>query len=467
MPEILRVRTEDELASAVALLKQRLPSTLLLFRGQTALHETIRSGRARSGASSDDGVDMTWTSIANFVFDSPEDTEAELARALLQHYGLPTHFVDLTADARVAAWFSMNDYAQANEIYAGSRMRFFTAASYTRRSTGTGYVLVFGFNDPGPLMAQKSLFDLSVLPAACARPHAQKGWLFYDHPPIQPQPKDFWIATIEIDAATFGAGFTVEELFPPPQRDRAYGRLLSAPFVRVPSPTHEGSVGSLRLIDVPEYKAGEDATLRHKWCDFTIYEPDPAVHWYNWHFDLATVHQGLRGDIAKSVKLVIAPGALRAMILTSQQGSLCKWPALGTDSLFFVLAAVDHDKDIDHGPPYEGVWLTRDHDLILEHPLDCEADRLSVRPGHGFRIARGALQRVPTANSCGCPFPDSHNERVHAMLSMQGLIDAGQLVIAPHPLRTIACFVVFDPAGDLLEEALEHLQIRYSGHFPR
>ncbi len=52
------------------------------------------------------------------------------------------------------------------------------------------------------------------------------------------------------------------------------------------------------------------------------------------------------------------------------------------------------------------------------------------------------------------------------MLAMQGLIESGRLVIAPHPLGIQSAYIVFDPAEDLMEEAFDHLKIRYPERFP-
>lgn len=78
----------------------------------------------------------------SFLLDHHQDTDPELAMALLQHYGLATHFVDLTSDPRIAAWFALNEYSDSQPFYIGSSMRMFRSASFRpylkRRVAQTG-----------------------------------------------------------------------------------------------------------------------------------------------------------------------------------------------------------------------------------------------------------------------------------------------------------------------------------------
>ena len=453
------VASTEELLAVVGDLRTRHGDSLLLFRGQANLYPSIRSGRARPDASVDEWVDLAWTSVAAYAFgrDCPKDHE--IVDAILQHYGLATHFVDLTSDAATAGWFATHKYSAHPQLWIGSIMRRFQVAGYERLTDGVGYVLVLGFKDPQALKAKRRLFDLTDLPDECARPRAQHGWLLYDHPPAKPQPDEFWIATIEVDRSTYATDLTVRDLFPPPQEDPAYGRLLSVPFVQVPMAREDREFSfGMRMLDVPEYEGDEQQFKRHKWCDFTIYEPPPLQRWRGWHLELSTLHDGITGDVANSTKVILAPTALQALRYASEQGCPVEWPQLGSDNLLFSFAETDHDKVIDHGPNYQGVWLSRDRDLILEHPMSCDLETLSVCAGHGATLRSGTLALADIETTCRCGRPETHLERIRAVLCLAELLRCGELVLVPHPAGIEGCHVVFHPEGDVNDDALDILR---------
>lgn len=464
-PKHFSAATLAELDDIIADLRESHPDLLLLFRGQSSLHATIRSGRARPGTTIARAVEDTWTSIADFILDESYSEDPEWAKALLQHYGLPTHFVDLTSDPHVAAWFATHKYSESNSFFIGNSLRLVPKANYKQLNEGIGHIVILGIREAHKLIAKKMLFDLSALPESCARPRAQSGWLLYDHPPVKPEPNDFWLATIELDRNSYRASQSIVDLFPPPHRDRAYGRLLAAPFVHLPNYDDNSLTGSIRLLNVPEYSVEAGDLARHKWCDFSLYEPKPIRLWQGWHFELSTQHQGVSGDIADSTKIIVAPAAAATLRAAAATGYDLEWPALNSDNLFFSFAQADHDKVIDHGPPYDGVWLFRDHDIIIEHPMISDETKLTVTAGLGFRLRKGALEPVSIQGQCKCDEPESHLDRVRGVLALQYLLNHQQLTMAPHPGGVERCYVVFHPQYDLRDEALDMLKLRYPGRF--
>src|SRR6267142_1075678 len=100
------VQTLDEVKKIVQEISNRHPDRLTLFRGQRRLHETIRSGRARPNVKIHKDVEAGWRSLATRMLNVANDWNSHgYAKAILQHYGMATHFVDLTKDIEVAAWF--------------------------------------------------------------------------------------------------------------------------------------------------------------------------------------------------------------------------------------------------------------------------------------------------------------------------------------------------------------------------
>ena len=162
-----------------------------------------------------------------------------MARAVLQHYGLATHFVDLTSDPRTAAWFACHAYRQANLLYAGNAVRMVDRCSYDRVRTAFGYVLVLVFDAPAEHVDNLTLFRITDVPGF-ERPKRQAGWLMYDRQPMLPDPNDHWLYTIPVDRSKFASSLTQAELFPAPDVDQGYATLLSVPYAQVPWPVIRG-----------------------------------------------------------------------------------------------------------------------------------------------------------------------------------------------------------------------------------
>ncbi len=85
--------------------------------------------------------------------------------------------------------------------------------------------------------------------------------------------------------------------------------------------------------------------------------------WKNWRYPLETVYPGVKGDIRDATKFTLTPSAKN--VIDAATDVDCSWPQPGNQGLFFTYAAIDHDKVGDHFPPYYGVWLQRDDDLVL------------------------------------------------------------------------------------------------------
>jgi hypothetical protein len=377
----------------------------------------------------------------------------ETSQALFQHYGAATHFVDLTSDPAIAAWFACHRYSSDERLWGGSSLRHYQRATYRRLSDGVGFVIVLAIRNAEDLLREGQLLDLRTLPSTTSRPHRQHGWLLYDRPPILPEPGQFWAATIGIERSDFDCDHAIENVFPPPDQDPLYRALLELPYVQVPGPLaeHDGSEPpasaalstvclGVRLIPLPEYydhAEGHD----HKWRDFTLYEPHPVRTWTTRHFHLEEHISGVQGCICSATKITVAPWALeegRRMATIDR----IEWPALESSDLYFSFAQIDHDKVIEHGPPYDGVWLHREEDLIVETQVTADDETLTMHAGHTYRMKGRGLTRQVVSGACQCSDPDSHDVRVATALALPELIRNGQLVLLPHPTEPNWHFVL-------------------------
>jgi hypothetical protein len=297
-------------------------------------------------------------------------------------------------------------------------------------------------DDHMKLQEKDRLVDLSTLPKEFLRPHRQKAWLLMDRPPTKPLPNDFLVATLAIDVAAF-ASTVPEPLFPVPTEDAALDRLLSLPFVQVPLAYMRNSLkdgdaskdtvdgkelemsleelcNAVRILDLPEYSEHND----HKWIDLTIYEPHPMRMWRGWLAELEEMHGGIKGNIRDTIKITLTPTAKQK--LDSIDEVELAWPALGANGYFLTYAALDHDKVIEHGPPYYGVWLQKDGDLIIEVPMSSDGKTLSTHAGHSYFLRNGGIERQEMASSCKCNNPELHDHRVASALRLQKLVEKGE-----------------------------------------
>jgi hypothetical protein len=196
----------------------------------------------------------------------------------------------------------------------------------------------------------------------------------------------------------------------------------------------------MRALRVPEYDYPEEEgenkidEYNHKWNDQTLTEPKPMQMWAHWQFDLSSEFEGIEGNVSNSTKITLSPRAHRVMHEVAE-GIQLRWPSLGTNELLFTFSQYGHDKVIEIEYPYHGVWLHRDKDLVLEHPMTSDEDSMNVHAGHVFEFVGQELLRQNITSSCRCHSPESHEARVRAMLRLSSLIEIELLILIPHPLR--------------------------------
>ena len=446
--ELGPVDSADALRLAVEHVANSHPNSLLLFRGQNNPYPTVRSGLARPDVRFEPEVQRGLSAVAGEILghDSLSAGNLPFRMAVLQHYGYKTHYVDLTSDPNIAAWFASNKYVPRSIIYGGSPIRKIEQIRYVKREAGEGFVLVLAFPDAKKLTAERSLFDVSPV-EPFVRPSRQKAWLLYDRQPLLPDPNEFWVATIKIDCSRVALQFSSEQLFPVPADDVGYRALLGTPFVEIPAfwlENHQNAEPKpselprlnwgIRALPVPEYAhSKEKDDYNHKWNDETLTESKPMQEWVKWQFELGDEIPGIRGSIREAKKITVSPRALR-ILYGAHEDTPLRWPDIGSNELFFTFAQMGYDKVDEINYPYEGVWLHRERDLVVEHPMSSTEDKLGVHSGHVFEFLGQALLRRNLPTSCRCESPNSHEARVRAMLRISVLVEAEAVVLLPHPL---------------------------------
>lgn len=457
------IESEIELLHKIEEIQNKIPETsLLLFRGQTTLYDKIRSGKARPNTIIFPEVENGWNTIVNRL--TKKISETKFNQAILQHYGFPTYYIDLTKDPLTAAWFSCCKLETLKPImWIGVTQRFQDQATYRKVDNGVGFIFVLEIPNYKEKIKNNKLFDL-MHESAFLRPKKQSAFLMLDQPPRLPNPNDFVTEIIEIDRSKFESSKTLTELFPIPKYDKGYEELLNVPFVQLPSyylsdkvnspPKKEEDKISLdmdkyfvfgkRAIRIPLYvqEKNDIFEFNPKWKDFVLYEPSPFRLWKTETLDISDIHEGQQGRFGEAAKITISPTAFRKLL--DYEGEIdLEWPAINSDSIFFTKAEIEHDKVSDHTPPYLGIWLHKNNNLILEtHMVSNENEEIEIQLGHGYILENANLHYVQIDRECECGNPNDHIKLIETLLKMHGLNKKQEVALIQHPFMIENWFVL-------------------------
>lgn len=457
------IKSEEQLISEIDKIKKEVPSeNLLLFRGQNHIYEKVRSGRARPDIFVNSEVENGWNTIVNRLTDNNSNTRYN--QAILQHYGLPTYYLDLTSNCFTAAWFACFKYeALKPTMWIGNTFRFQDETTYKKIEDGVGYLIIFEIPNYKKMIEENELYDIGN-ESKFIRPKRQNAFLMLDHPPRLPNPNSFVKKTIEIDRKSFISSKSLKELFPSPKDDSGYAGLLDVPYVQLPSFYYNNDkknentsekeketsdsldkffVIGKRAIHIPFYIEHKDDLFdfNPKWKDTTIYEPSPFRIWKTEDFDISEIHEGQKGRFGDAAKITIAPSAFHRLVSNEEQLEL-SWPNINSNSILFTKAVIDHDKVIDHSPPYFGIWLHKDNDLIIETHIVSDEEDMQLELGHAYTFNNGKLEYVKIEKECDCGKPEEHIKIIESFLKIHSLINKQEIALIQHAFRIDKWYVL-------------------------
>lgn len=458
------ITSEEQLIKEINELKKEIPSdNLLLFRGQNKIYDKVRSGRARPDAFIIPEVENGWNTIVNRLTDN--NSSLKYNQAILQHYGFPTFYLDLTSSPLIASWFACYKYkALEPTMWIGNTFRFQDETTYTKIEDGIGYLIVFEIPNYKQMIDNNELFDISH-ESLFIRPEKQEAYLMLDQPPRLPNPNKFIKKIIKIDRQVFKSTKSLKELFPHPNIDKGYAGLLDVPYVQLPSfyynkQEKENKEESLkdkktaenlnkffvigkRAIHIPFYIEDKDDLFdfNPKWKDTTIFEPSPFRIWKVEDFNISEIHDGQNGRFGDTAKITISPEAFNRLYSDNNSVELA-WPDVKSNSIFFTKSVLDHDKVIDHSPPYIGIWLHKDNDLIIESLLVANEENLEILLGHAYTFNKGKLEYVQIEKECDCGEPEGHIKIIESLLKIHSLIKKQEIALIQHAFRIDKWYVL-------------------------
>jgi hypothetical protein len=245
-----RVKDPHTFAQAAGYLKFILRDCgPILFRGHAKSHSNMFASLHR-GLTETSGFKNRERAFANYLRDAQEkdafipNTPEYTHAAILQHYGIRTHWLDVVDNVWVALWFACHE-ARIIERQASFLHFFRRRRPYPDNGTlEYAYVVLIQARDvisirdsPGLWHGKEAeLIDLRIAaPSLYIRPHAQHGLLIRkrNNPDLVScdlSPLVVGILGVEIGDALdwLGRGdlLSVHTLFPPPHYDFGYLRLL-------------------------------------------------------------------------------------------------------------------------------------------------------------------------------------------------------------------------------------------------
>jgi hypothetical protein len=145
--------------------------------------------------------------------------------ALSQHYGLPSHGLDITTSDEVAAWFATNRFSK--DRHSVARYRGVSAADWPADPRSWPVVIACQTVTHSIQSSLHDCLELSDFGFEARRPIAQKARFFLGgHSDHQNRLAEAVICVFRLRPGNYETACTFESLFPPPSEDPAYRLML-------------------------------------------------------------------------------------------------------------------------------------------------------------------------------------------------------------------------------------------------
>lgn len=150
----------------------------------------------------------------------------EAILALAQHYGLPSHGLDITTNLDVAIWFATNTYHRG-EPFERATYTPLVSSGWAEKETDWPVIIACQCVTNS---IEQSLHDCGELKSFgfdAARPRAQSARFFKGgHSDHQNRLAEAVVCVFRLSPSLYTTEATFESLFPPPEKDSAYQLML-------------------------------------------------------------------------------------------------------------------------------------------------------------------------------------------------------------------------------------------------
>jgi len=230
----------------------------VFFRGQGRLHKLDRTERVKGllfGDSCSDEPSLTTSAarknidydelhftLRHFIAEYSLESKEALARwkeksntplceidyaimAVAQHYGMPSHGLDVTTDLDVAIWFATNKFSQPPKGLASYRAM--TPADWPTDRNAWPVVFVCQRVTHSLSFSLQDCRELKDFGLLAERPHRQKARFFLGgHSDHQNTLAETVVCMFRLAPAVYSTACTFNTLFPSPEEDAAYAVML-------------------------------------------------------------------------------------------------------------------------------------------------------------------------------------------------------------------------------------------------
>lgn len=168
--------------------------------------------------------------------------------ALAQHYGVPTHGLDVTTEIDVALWFSLNRFERGTDGRARYHQRRKTEWGTDRKNWPVLLVCQQVTHSVGASLHE--CHELEAFGLTAARPRAQAARFFLGgHSDHRNRLAETLVCVLRLAPGDYAVRSTFDALFPPPEEDLAYRWMLE--FARRPAYQALGADAVNRLHEHP------------------------------------------------------------------------------------------------------------------------------------------------------------------------------------------------------------------------
>lgn len=451
------ITNEQQLKEVIECIQSTVSNTnLLLFRGENQKYDQMRSGKSRPNAFDLPDIENGWNTIVGRLI-KEKDRSTEYKQSILQHYGHPTFYLDLTCDPLVAAWFASYKFTSLEPAkWIGEiGFRLHNRCTYEKISDGIGYLYVLEIPNYKEIIESNLLFEI-YNEDLFTRPKKQSAFLMLDKKDTIHDPNNFLIHTIEIDRSQFCSSYNLLDLFPLPNEDKGYSALLDVPFIKnsfcyIPADMPTSRIPNYktldyfhshikRVIDIPFYL--NDITnlysIKPKTKDITLFEPFLFRNWkrligFNLDHYFSISHDVYLSD---AVKISLSPTTLNKIQKTDFKVTL-QWPEVNSDSLLFIKTEYESDITGHQNSPYLAIWLYKNFDQIIAcHIMITKEDQneiINIEPWNIYIIHENILVLALQESTHPNDKTEDEIKIIESLLRIHGLIEYNEVALLQNP----------------------------------
>lgn len=144
--------------------------------------------------------------------------------ALAQHYGVPTHGLDVTTDLDVALWFATNKYDSTGPL---TRYQALSSNDWVENKSKWPVIFVCQVVTHSLAASLHDCAELDDFDLKPLRPLRQKARFFLGgHSDQQNRMAESVVCVLRLNPGSYPVGISFDALFPAPEVDRAYAAML-------------------------------------------------------------------------------------------------------------------------------------------------------------------------------------------------------------------------------------------------